>query len=933
MKPLPLLRRPAPATKSLRAFSRAGLLLVFSLFMPLGASGSVRDFSAVVYFMNFGSLTTDTRHFRIYTPPAADVPRLRGLVFMMGGSGQDWRYRVRDPVWQEASRALGFAFISVNMSVGLDSRESLESILAAAAAATGRAELVNVPIIGTGFSLGAYEATGFSPAVPERVLAVVALCGGGNHETGDPVAARKVHTLLIPSLTEAGGQGSYGFPTYRSATIPGNAAFGVNWGVGHTTFVGQEWSMAWTWIAGAAATRLPAGVYPSLEPGTPLALTDVPISSGWLGQRVYAQSGDGSDRSPFPAIGPASTYNATPVGSASWLPNEAVARAYRAFSGYDGVTGRTVPRQGPLVITGAAAPSTVVVSGQNIAPQMAVLQLGTAIGIGVNPRGFGSGTVPNASLDPIKSMSYYEDDQLLGVQTVPGSGGWSLPHTLNTPGIRSLTVVAEDWAGNRSSAFRTVIVPRPVPADTTLYRFERSPGFGVDHYGKLRLSLGGSSGSLPAQIALGATGPGSAFPRALASEPFGNHHAARFTVAGQDRFSLADNAALPSGSQPFTLETFLNLGSHATGGGLRTIATHGEGDSLGWRLFVAGEGSGSQSRRLLFRFRANDNGGQPGGTLVTIDSGFELLPGADYYLAVAFNPADTSASGLRIHLKNLTANGPLQTSSHSHGPTTVYDSPLTLYIGFGWDGLLDEVRITKRQLTVGELLISQAVPATPSALAAAPGPQPGETLLTWAPAAFAATYVIERSTSPDTGFTVVGQVATATYTDTGLDPAQTYHYRVRAANGDLHSETTATAAATPHLPATYAGWRYLHFGTNDPAAESADPQADPDGDGLRNLLEYAFGLHPMEPDGAGVVTSVVSPQAGKLEITFNRIADPGLTYAVEATSTLASDDWQVVFTSTGAQNTAGPVTVADPASIGSAHPRRFLRVVVSTQAL
>lgn len=46
----------------------------------------------------------------------------------------------------------------------------------------------------------------------------------------------------------------------------------------------------------------------------------------------------------------------------------------------------------------------------------------------------------------------------------------------------------------------------------------------------------------------------------------------------------------------------------------------------------------------------------------------------------------------------------------------------------------------------------------------------------------------------------------------------------------------------------------------------------------------------------------------QLKITFNRIADPLLLYAVEAANHLA-ESWFTIWTSTGAANTAGSVTL------------------------
>jgi len=117
-------------------------------------------------------------------------------------------------------------------------------------------------------------------------------------------------------------------------------------------------------------------------------------------------------------------------------------------------------------------------------------------------------------------------------------------------------------------------------------------------------------------------------------------------------------------------------------------------------------------------------------------------------------------------------------------------------------------------------------------------------------------------------------------------------------------------------------WRSAYLGTSENTGNAADV-ADPDGDGLANLIEYATGTLPAS------AASARAPQAGmpgnSLNITFYRIADPTLTYQVWASSNLA--DWGVspIWSSTGAANTAGEVTVTDPLA---SQPRRFLRLKV-----
>lgn len=122
-------------------------------------------------------------------------------------------------------------------------------------------------------------------------------------------------------------------------------------------------------------------------------------------------------------------------------------------------------------------------------------------------------------------------------------------------------------------------------------------------------------------------------------------------------------------------------------------------------------------------------------------------------------------------------------------------------------------------------------------------------------------------------------------------------------------------------------WRQQHFGTTAGAGAAADP-ADPDLDGRCNLLEYALGTVPTTAnDGDPVLAGQVTDGTGThLTLTFDRIADPALTYTVEASDDLVV--WAPIWTSTGAQNVAGAVVATDSEVLAN-HPRRFLRLRVS----
>lgn len=118
-------------------------------------------------------------------------------------------------------------------------------------------------------------------------------------------------------------------------------------------------------------------------------------------------------------------------------------------------------------------------------------------------------------------------------------------------------------------------------------------------------------------------------------------------------------------------------------------------------------------------------------------------------------------------------------------------------------------------------------------------------------------------------------------------------------------------------------WRQTYFATTADLGSAAN-QADPDGDGLVNLLEYALGGLPTSATSAPVPV-VSNPGGTTLALTYVR-ARSELGYAVQTTTDLGNP---ASWTTAGvAQGTPGPdlrVTATIPVSGG----RRFLRLWVN----
>ncbi len=257
---------------------------------------------------------------------------------------------------------------------------------------------------------------------------------------------------------------------------------------------------------------------------------------------------------------------------------------------------------------------------------------------------------------------------------------------------------------------------------------------------------------------------------------------------------------------------------------------------------------------------------------------------------------------------------------------------------------MDEFRLGTSYLAVTPPAIP---PAAPSALAASAS-SGSQISLTWTDNANDETgFKLERSPNGSTGWAQISTPAanTTAATDSALAAGTTYYYRLRATNANGDSPYSATTGAT-----TLTGLQSfrLAYGL---AANGSQDLLTPAGDGVPNLLKYAFNLLG---SGTGQATTLATPNAsvlspsgsaglpfasvgtggdaGKLQLIFIRrkaSGSPGISYVVEFSDALAS--WAVNASATESVTSIDTaferVTVTD--SVAS-QPKRFARVRVST---
>jgi len=123
-------------------------------------------------------------------------------------------------------------------------------------------------------------------------------------------------------------------------------------------------------------------------------------------------------------------------------------------------------------------------------------------------------------------------------------------------------------------------------------------------------------------------------------------------------------------------------------------------------------------------------------------------------------------------------------------------------------------------------------------------------------------------------------------------------------------------------------WRLNNFGTSSNSGLAADG-ADPDGDGLVNLVEYALGLNPNSPDPNPLSFSLPRRH---LTLVYRRPhpTPVDITYIAEVASTLGTGIWNsgpTYVTQTAVDNGNGTetVTVTDLADAAIA-PAHYVRV-------
>jgi hypothetical protein len=185
----------------------------------------------------------------------------------------------------------------------------------------------------------------------------------------------------------------------------------------------------------------------------------------------------------------------------------------------------------------------------------------------------------------------------------------------------------------------------------------------------------------------------------------------------EDRLCMEADPALPSGD--FTIEAIVILDSLYEDAAVRVIASQwsGKPEQPGWSFGVTSTKSKHQPRNLILQLTGD------GGTEV-VPSDLHLELHKTHYVGASVRIGETGEGGVTFYMQDLSdPEAPLRTAAVRHKVTGNYRSKSAFMIGgrdgqklHGWDGLIDEVRLSRAALSKDQLLFVEGA-RTPEGVA------------------------------------------------------------------------------------------------------------------------------------------------------------------------------------------------------------------------
>jgi hypothetical protein len=236
-------------------------------------------------------------------------------------------------------------------------------------------------------------------------------------------------------------------------------------------------------------------------------------------------------------------------------------------------------------------------------------------------------------------------------------------------------------------------------------------------------------------------------------------------------------------------------------------------------------------------------------------------------------PADQAFSAAPITLTATSTSGLPVSYTVTSGPATVSGSSLTL------TGVGD---VTVRASQAGDTAFLPASPVEQTfTVAKAPATISLANL----------THTYDGSAKSSTATTApANRTVDLRYNGEQTAPYQIGSYEVTAViNDELYEGSASDTMVIVEAHTDLENWRFEHFQTYGDAGNAANT-ADPDFDGIQNLMEFALGLAPMLPSTLPA-TLVINGDQMEYTYTRSKAALATATFTVERTDSLSAGSW------------------------------------------
>jgi len=449
---------PLPATGNVNG----ALNVAINLSAPTSSAVLGTVPSALLTIQNQGSTVydindnTEPSTYRVSLPPGPGP--VRGILFWWPGTAGDDRHFTTDPNFRKIADQWRFAIASPrsnydgspqNVAFPQPSLGFFFDRLSQIAKTTGRAEILNAPFVLSGMSAGSYSSSDSLGIWPERTIAILAQQGWRAPPLDMFGVIRTDYVFnaamqAIPALN-LGGQNegtqsppSRIFPEMNEHRKLGltRSAVAMCWGRGHTFGnTGATYnSVALYWLDQVmAAGRYPANLAPTTS--TTPTLGVLPLSSGWWGARNSTNT-----------RGTSNLYE-LPGGSSRFLNIGPDA----TFTGIKDVNNALVDSWLPTESAARAYHAFVSLPTiQFSAPaQFTSGLVGQPVTLSIAENGFGSG---------LTKIEFFDGNTRIGEDTTsPYTLSWSPTEA----GARSITAVASNSGGPIYTSFTLFLANAP----------------------------------------------------------------------------------------------------------------------------------------------------------------------------------------------------------------------------------------------------------------------------------------------------------------------------------------------------------------------------------------------------------------------------------------------------------------------------------------